>query len=182
MCWYIFFCSLTSVLPINTCWSIALLIYHYKVSFPAVVSQTGCITLYPTAKLCLLGRRHCPVSQSVYLSVCHIYVSLAVTYYLIKRSYKLTWSFQTQIWNKKKPYSILRQRRNRTDRPCFDFFLLGIKFHKLQLTSCLEKLCGGICLQWTALVLDKLEYVMYYVVIYTLPLTLAAWVYSKYGG
>lgn len=89
MCWYIFFCSLTSV-PINTCWSIALLIYHCKVSFPAVVSQTGCITLYPTAKLCLLGIRHCPVSQSVYLSVCHIKVSWAVTYYLIKRSYKLT--------------------------------------------------------------------------------------------
>lgn len=121
MCWYIFFCSLTSV-PINTCWSIALLIYHCKVSFPAVVSQTGCITLYPTAKLCLLGIRHCPVSQSVYLSVCHIYVSWAVTYYLIKRSYKLTWSFQTKI-KKKKNHSILRQRRKRTDRPCFDFLL-----------------------------------------------------------
>lgn len=72
MCWYIFFCSLTSV-PINTCWSIALLIYHCKVSFPAVVSQTGCITI-PHSKTMFAGYKTLPC-QSVCLSVCLSYLS-----------------------------------------------------------------------------------------------------------
>lgn len=37
MCWYIFFCSFISVLFINICWLIVLLIYYYKVSFFVVV-------------------------------------------------------------------------------------------------------------------------------------------------